>query len=119
MEHLDIPIQAIEDANRKLDRMLDTLRPAQASPPMTAQHMADVLAEVLRVGEWLRPDLAPPAEGRVAEELGRYRQRLEQLRDLLPGVHAQLLIQRSRLEAERTHLEAAASWARSFGKQMG
>jgi hypothetical protein len=117
MESLGISVQALEDANRKLDLLLDILRPAQASFSISAEHMAAVLAEVLRVGEWLRAGLAHNAEGRMAQELERYRLHLEQLRQLLPNVHAQLLTERSRLAAERTHLEATAAWARSASKQ--
>jgi hypothetical protein len=117
MEGLSISVQAIEEANRKLDLLLDILRPAQASFSISAEHMAAVFAEVLRVGEWLRAGLAQNAAGHLAEELERYRRHLEQLRQLLPSVHAQLLTERSRLEAERAHLEAAAAWARSASRQ--
>ncbi len=119
MESLAISAQAIADANRKLDLLLQVLRPAQESFSISAEHMAAVLAEVLRVGEWLRAGLAHNAEGRMAEELERYRLHLEQLRQLLPSVHAQLLTERSRLQAERAHLDAAAAWARTAGRQSG
>jgi hypothetical protein len=49
----------------------------------------------------------------MADELARYCLRLEQLRHLLPTLHAQLLTERSRLQAEKKHLEATATWARS------
>lgn len=117
MEGLEIPVQALEDANQELDRLLNILRPAHSCRSVTAEQMAAVLAAVLRVGEWLRAELAHPAAGRMAEELEGYRERLEQLRQLLPSVHAQLLTERSRLEAERTHLDAAAAWARSASRQ--
>lgn len=117
MESLEIPVQTLERANQKLDLLLNSLRPAPESYSISAEHMAAALAEVLRVGEWLRAGRAHPAAGRVAEELDRYRKRLEQLRHLLPIVHAQLLVERSRLEAERVHLEAAAAWAGSASRQ--
>lgn len=119
MESVGISVQALEGANRKLDLLLDILRPAQASFSISTEHMAAVLAEVLRVGEWLRAGLAHNAEGRMAQELERYRLHLEQLRQLLPNVHAQLLTERSRLQAERTHLEATAAWARARGHSSG
>jgi hypothetical protein len=117
MEGLEIPVQALEDANQKLDRLLKILQPAHNSRLVGAEQMAAVLAAVLRVGEWLRAELAHPAAGRMAEELDRYRERLEQLRQLLPSVHAQLLTERSRLEAERAHLDAADAWAHSASRQ--
>jgi len=113
MEGVVIPTQALRDANHRLDLLLTTLRPAHDSCPVSAEQMAAALAEVLRVGEWLRAGLANQTDGGMPEELQRYRQHLEQLRQLLPGVHAQLLTERSRLEAERAHLESAAAWARS------
>ncbi len=118
MEGVGISVQSIEGANRRLDLLLEILRPAQESFSLTAEHMAAVLAEVLRAGEWLRAGLARNAEGRMAEELERYRLHLEQLRLLLPSLHAQLLTERSRLQAERAHLEATAAWARSAGRQV-
>jgi hypothetical protein len=119
MGSIEIPVRAIEDANHKLHRLLDILRPEQQSFSAGAEHMAAALEEVIRVGEWLRAGLAMKAEGRMAEELERYRAYLEQLRQLLPGVHAQLLTERSRLEIERAHLEAAAAWARAVAPHSG
>jgi hypothetical protein len=113
MESLKIPVQSLETANHKLEFLLEALRPAPSSCSLSAEHMAAALAEVLRVGEWLRAGLAKQTHGRMPEELQRYRQHLEQFRQLLPGVHAQLLTERSRLEAERAHLESATAWARS------
>lgn len=113
MENLDVFLRGIEDANRKLGLLLEVLRPAQESFSISVEHMAAVLGELLRTGEWLRAGLAHNAEGRLAEELERYRLHLEDLRHLLPSVHAQLLTERSRLQAERAHLEATAAWARS------
>ena len=116
MERLAVPVQELEKTNGKLQHLLELLAPTQPSLAVNTQHVADVFAEVMRVGEWLRDGLARNAEGRMAEELGRYHQHLEQLRKLLPRIHGHLLTERARLEAERTHLEAAAVWARSARK---
>jgi len=116
MERLAVPVQELEKTNGKLQLLLETLGPAEAPPAINTQHVADVFAEVMRVGEWLRDGLARNAEGRMAEELGRYHRHLEQLRQLLPRIHGHLLTERARLEAERNHLEAAAAWARSARK---
>ena len=113
MEGVGISVQAIQDTNQRLDALIEVLRPAQDSFSVTPEHMAAVLAEVLRAGEWLRACLARNAEGRMADELERYRLRLEQLRHLLPTLHAQLLTERSLLQAEKNHLEATAAWSRS------
>jgi len=119
MERLAVPVQELEKSNGKLQLLLETLGPAEASPAINTQHVADVFAEVMRVGEWLRDGLADSATGRMAEELARYHQHLEQLRQFLPRIHGHLLTERARLEAERIHLEAAAAWARSTRKNSG
>lgn len=116
MERLAVPVQDLEKTNCRLQQLLEILGPAQESSAVNPQHMAAVFAEVMRVGEWLRNGLARNAEGRMAEELARYHRHLAQLRQLLPRIHGQLLTERARLEAERTHLEAAAAWARSARK---
>ena len=113
MEGVGISTQALEDANRKLDALLKILRPAQESFSVSVEHMAAVMAELLRVGDWMRAGLAQNAEGAVAQELDRYRLHLEDLKHLLPGIHAHLLTERVRLKAERAHLEATAAWSRS------
>jgi hypothetical protein len=113
MEGVEISVQSIQDTNQRLDVLIEILRPAQNSLSATPEHMAAVLAEVLRAGEWMRVGLARNAEGCMADELERYRLRLEQLRHLLPTLHAQLLTERSLLQAEKNHLEATAAWSRS------
>ena len=113
MEGVAVSVQSIEDTNRNLDSLIEILRRAQKSFSVTPEHMATLLAEVLRAGEWLRSALARNAQGRMADELARYCLRLEQLRHLLPTLQAQLLTERSRLQAEKNHLEGTAAWSRS------
>jgi hypothetical protein len=113
MEGVVISVQTLQDTNQRLDVLIKILSPAQKSLSVTPEHMAALLAELLCAGEWLGAGLAHNAEGGMANELERYRLRLEQLRHLLPTLHAQLLTERSRLQAEKNHLEATAAWARS------
>jgi len=113
MESLDISAQAVEEANRKIGQFIDKLRPGQASFPPALEEMTAVLAEIVHVGESMRDDQAQNAEGHLAEALTLYRSHLQQLQDLLPGLHARLLTERARLEAERAHVDAASAWARS------
>lgn len=117
MESLTPSVQTIEDVNEKLDRLLASLHPAPASFSLTTEQMTAILAEVVRVGEWLGTGLAHEAEPRLAKQLARYRGHLELLRQLLPGIHAQALAERSRIQTAQNHLEAAAAWAQSAGKQ--
>jgi len=113
MEGVEPSVQSIRDTNQKLNSLIEILRPAQKSFSVTPEYMTALLAEVVRAGEWLRDGLARNVQGRMADELERYRLRLEQLRHLLPTLHAQLLTERSRLQAEKNHLEATTVWARS------
>jgi len=113
MESLAIPTQALQDANHRLALLLQALKPKAAPCPISAEHMSAALAEVLRVGEWLRGGLAQQTTEGMPEALQQYLQNLEKLRGLLPGLHAYLLTERSRLESERAHLESAAAWAKS------
>jgi len=115
VESIDISIQAIREVNQKLGQFADALQ--RTSPLLTAEQMAEVLAEIVRVGEWTRAGLARDADPRLSEELGRYHLLLEQLRQALPLLHARLLTERSRLQAESAHLDASAAWARSASQQ--
>jgi hypothetical protein len=113
MEGVTIPTQALQDANHRLALLLQALETKAAPCPVSPEHMSAALAEVLRVGEWLRGGLAKQTTNGMPEALQQYREHLEQFRQLLPGLHAQLLTERSRLESERAHLESAAAWADS------
>ena len=113
MEGVGVSVRSLEDTNQRLELFIKILKPARKSFSVTPEHMAALLAELLRAEEWLGAGLAHNAEGRMAHELERYRLHLEQLRRLLPTLHAQLLTERSRLRAEKNHLEATAAWARS------
>lgn len=57
------------------------------------------------------------AIGKEKKELLEYQSNLEQLRRLLPHVHARLSAEKSRLLAARTHASAAAHWANSRAGQ--
>ncbi len=78
---------------------------------ITPDHFAAILGEILQVGAWLqdRDPVEDDPEAQAAIRL--YRSHLEQLRALMPSLHARLLTERVRLEAERSHLENASAWA--------
>jgi len=115
VESIDISVRAIKEVNQKLAQFADALQ--RTSPSLTAEQMAEVLAEVVRIGEWTRAGLTQNTDGRMAEELERYHLLLEQLRQSLPILHARLLTERSRLQAESAHLDASVAWARSASQQ--
>ena len=96
-------------ANRNLGATINLLGAEVGIP--TADDLATVLTELLRVGEALQrhPQLEHDAE--VVQQIRLYRYHLEQLRERMPSLQAQLLVERARLEAERSHLASSSAWA--------
>ena len=101
--------QKLRQANVNLRCWLASLVPAAKPGPVTPQQMDALLSQLLRAGQWLR-ELPRPTEPELQTEVGEYRRNVEQLHDLLPFIHMQLIKERARLEAERTRLESAAEW---------
>jgi hypothetical protein len=102
----------LHEANLRLRFWLDSLVLDQAdTAPVSPEQMAALLSELLRAGEWLRTGQAKTKDLERDEKVREYRGHLEQIRDLLPTIHRQLLLERARLEAERTRVEFAAAWA--------
>jgi hypothetical protein len=104
-------LQILRHANRNLAEVLNLLGSGASAIPITADDLARVLTELLRVGEVLQNKPLPEAHPELAAEIRKYRSQLEQLRALMPSLQAQLLVERARLEAERSHLEASSAWA--------
>jgi len=102
-------------ANARLKCCLECLSVDQNSPEhnrgaISPDEIAVLLAELMRVGEWLR---AIPANrsAAVEAEMEVYRRHVERLRDLMPAIHRTLLEERSRLERERARLNSSFEWA--------
>lgn len=108
--------QNIRDTNRRLSFLLADV-PAKPGPPAVAtpEHMAALLAELLRAGATLRAEALPTkgSDRELDTELDEYRRHVERLRELLPSIHRQLLAERARIEAQRTRVRSAAEWARA------
>lgn len=117
MERVGSNLESITDVNRKLAALLATLRPSPSSFCLAGEKMTAIFAELIRAAALLEHGLAHDREPQVQQQLDHYRTHLEQLREWLPGIHLQLLTERSQIQAERDHLAAAAAWARSTGKQ--
>ena len=113
MEGVAVSLQAIKETNQKLDSLIEVVSPGRQSLSVTPDHMATLLAELLRAGEWLQAGLTNNSQDDMANELEGYCVRLEKLRHMLPPLRAQLLTERCRLQSEKDHLEATAAWARS------
>lgn len=110
------PSQSLRDANRRLSFWLDSIgtNPGRPAPP-TSENMAALLSELLRVGAGLRAQPLPlkGSDPELDEELDTYRRNVERLREILPSIHTQLLVERARIEAQWARIHSAAQWARA------
>lgn len=101
-------------ANANLRARLARLSPeSNASLPGPAD-FSDLLEDLLQAGGYLRgipagshPDMP------LAQAISEYRNTVEQLARLLPGIHGRLLNEKARMEVARAHLSAAAAWAQA------
>jgi hypothetical protein len=117
------------ETNRQLSHWLDRLAPncetaepgQQPSQPRRQQRalspdcITALLSELVRVGAVLRAEPLP-SQGTDPEldcELDHYRGHVERLRQILPSIYNQLLVERARLEAQRARVSSAAEWARA------
>lgn len=106
----------LRDTNCRLGPWLEGM----VSPPhnpviVRPEQLTAILSELLKTGAALRAQPTPQAgtDPELDFELARYRRHVERLRDLLPSIHSQLLLERACLEAQRARVKAAAEWARA------
>ncbi len=112
---LAVFVGALHESNVRLRFWLESLIPdfttTDTQPRfVTAQKMAGLLSELMRVGQWVRAN-SHANHAELDEEMEEYRKNVERLRALLPTIHAALLRERARLEQERARVESAAEWA--------
>lgn len=101
---------SLRNTNRRLGSWLDSMIPGPGqSIIITPEHMAGLLSELLRAGAVLRarPLPAKGDDPELDRELERYRNHVERLRELLPSLHRNLLMERARLEARRSAVPLA------------
>ena len=104
--------QLVQHACEVLAGFLELLDLAErANVPVYPEDLAATFVEIARVGEVLRADTRVPPDPELEEALGQYRVLLERLRESMPRLHCRLLLERARLEVQRSHLEAASVWA--------
>jgi hypothetical protein len=105
----------LRDSNRRLCFWLDSMIPSDEQLNVTPEHMAALLSELLRAGTELRSQPIPQKGNDPALdlELETYLSTVERLRVLLPTIHAHLLAERARLEAQQARVRSAAEWARA------
>jgi len=105
--------QNLHETNLRLSSLFDSLTPGAANQPgpvATPQQMRGLLSELMRAGAWLRT-LPEEKDSELEAELTQYRQIVGRLRTFLPSIQSGLLLERSRLEQERSRLQGAAEWA--------
>lgn len=108
--------QIFHDTNRRLRDWLDRLRPERGALGAAApEYIAGLLSELSRAGAELRCEPLPVqgTDPELDKELDHYRRNVELLRELMPSIHNQLLVERARLEAQRARMRSAAEWARA------
>jgi hypothetical protein len=106
----------LRETNSRLSFWLDSIFGESGQPAVaTPEQMAGLLSELLRAGSWLRAEPLPAndADPELNVELELYRSNVERLREILPSIHNQLLMERARLEAQRARVQSAAEWARA------
>ncbi|HEX6504845.1 MAG TPA: hypothetical protein VF011_16515 [Terriglobales bacterium] len=81
------------------------------APHVALNHLVELNSFLANTAELLREARSAPSTPDAKTEISEYRDCLERLRDVLPLLQEQLLAQRSRLEPEREHVQAAAAWA--------
>ena len=114
------PLETLRQVNDNLHSAFIRLHPEQKHcSTITPQDFSDLLSHILRAAECLERQRAH-SESSVAldEESLKYRSNLEKLQHFLPDLHNRLLAEKSRLETARTHVAAAAAWARASKKTL-
>jgi hypothetical protein len=106
----------LREINLSLETRLAAVRAASAQQrAVSPEEMSSLLSELLRAGSSLRSERlpAPGADAVWEKEIDRYRRQVEELRELLPLIHRQLLAERSRIEGQRVRLESVSEWAQA------
>ena len=107
-----MPAGNLHEINCSLRALLDRLSPAKPEAlPAAFPQLIPLLSELLQVGEWVRCGVVCVSDPEMGPEIQQYRELIGRALEILPGVQAQLLAERARLESERSQIEAAGAWA--------
>jgi hypothetical protein len=129
MERLmSAPLVTLRQVNETVRSALVRFRPeVQLCSAIAPGEFSSLLGELLRARECLsgfvQPDHSispeiPEDQGALAQEVREYRANLEELKRILPGLQARLLVERSRLQKAQMHAAAAAAWAGASKKTL-
>jgi hypothetical protein len=108
--------ETLRETNQRLRHWLDCMITQRGQlTAATPDRITALLSELSRAGAELRaqPIPATGTDPELDRELELYRRHVERLREILPSIHSQLLVERARLEAQRVQVRSAAEWARA------
>jgi hypothetical protein len=111
-------LETLRQGNEQLRSALLRLRPERAHcAAIQPQEISGLIRQFAQAAERLgrlagQSDDAAQAAA-FEEEKSEFYRNLETLKRFLPDLHVRLLAEKSRLEAARHNLEAAASWAQA------
>ncbi len=113
-------LETLRQVNENLRAALLRLRPERKHcSTIRPQDFSDLLSQLLRAARCLRRVPAhSEATAALEKETLEYRSKLEKLKDFLPDLHGCLLAEKARLETARTHIAAAAAWARASKRTL-
>ena len=96
----------LAEVNHRLEETLDLLKD-EARQPIQPETLDTLLQTLLTGGELLQSSHSAALD---PMEVRDYRALLLSLTSLLPYLETRLRIERANLEAQRSHLKAAAAW---------
>jgi ubiquinone biosynthesis protein UbiJ len=113
-------VQLIRAVNGELRGFFHSAGTADSSDTALGSEQIERLTKRLeQVGEQLGralPSAQQTAEGRA--EMAQYARNLKKLRSAVETFQSSLLVQRSQLQTDQKHLQAASAWATSY-KEIG
>jgi hypothetical protein len=106
-----IAIDTFRLTNTHIRELLMRMHSSEEAYLVKPHDLENLFAEMIQAMECVRQlpkHLAPGTE--LEKTVSEYRSSVEQLRQVLPAMHARLIQEKARLKAARAHLAGAAAW---------
>ncbi len=100
----------LQAVNQKLRLITGQVAARNHAPAITAGELRELVSILRRIGVWLHSKNRFSTFA-LESDVQEYRESLECLHRALPAFHAWLLVERTRLERDRAHSDAASAWA--------